>query len=333
MSAIIERLTPDVMFAAIAILVAVAVLAGVYVLASMNLRERGHRRSRLERAVSRRRGPKQADEVVSLRRLDPSSRFDKIFGPLLPRPEKLRGRLRQTGRKISPGQFGLGILLTAVVTFGLMWRLGGMAPVTSLIIGIAAGLLLPNFFVSTLIRRRRDTFVDKLAEGIDVMVRGVKAGLPISETVIAVANEAKSPVKEIFAEVADRVRVGAQVDEAFAQAAENIDAPELKFLSITLSVQKETGGNLAETLENLAEILRKRRQMKLKIRAVSSEARASASILGSLPFVMFGILLLVNPGYATELFYDPRGHMLLVAGLGSIAIGIGVMMKMVRFEI
>jgi len=330
---LLKHLTPDVMFAAVAVLVAVAVLAGVYVIASMNLRERGHRRSRLERAVSRRRGPKQADEVVSLRRLDPTSRFDKFFGPLLPRPEKLRIRLRQTGRKISPGQFGLGVLLTAIIAFAMMWRLGGLSPTTSLVVGLAAGLLLPNFFVSTLIRRRRETFVDKLADGIDVMVRGLKAGLPVSETVVAVANEAKSPVKEIFTEVADRVRVGAQVDEAFAQAAENIAAPELKFLSITLSVQKETGGNLAETLENLSEILRKRRQMKMKIKAVSSEARASATILGSLPFVMFGILLLVNPRYATELFHDPRGHMLLAAGLGSMALGIGVMMKMVRFEI
>lgn len=333
MTEILKHLTPDVMFAGVAILVAVAVIAGVYVLASVNVRERGQRRTRLERAVSRRGGRKQSDEVVSLRRTDPTSRFDKFFGPILPKPEKLRVRLRQTGRKISPGQFGLAVFLTGIVFFGLTWRLGGLPPATALIIGIATGLLLPNFYISSMIRRRRDTFIDKLADGIDVMVRGLKAGLPVSETVIAVANEAKSPVKEIFAEVADRVRVGAQVDEAFAQAAENIDTQELKFLAITLSVQKETGGNLAETLENLSEILRKRRQMKLKIKAVSSEARASATILGSMPFVMFGILLLVNTSYATELFHDPRGHMLLALGLGSMAVGIGVMVKMVRFEI
>ncbi len=331
--ALAQYLTPDIMFIAVAILVAVAVLSGVYVVATMNLRERGHRRGRLERVVTRRAGPKSAEEVVSLRRTDPTSRFDRFFGPLLPRPEKLRMRLRQTGRNISSGQFGLAILLTGIAVFAVMWRLGGLAPSTSLIIGIGSGLLVPNFIIGTLIRRRRDSFADKLADGIDVMVRGLKAGLPVSETVVAVANEAKTPVKEIFTEVADRVRVGAQVDEAFAQAAESIEAPELKFLAITLSVQKETGGNLAETLENLSDILRKRRQMKLKIRAVSSEARASATILGSLPFVMFGILLLVNPGYATELFHDPRGHMLLATGLGSMVVGIGVMMKMIRFEI
>lgn len=333
MKEFLKLLTPDVMFIVVALLVAVAVMAAVYVIASMNLRERGHRRSRLERAISRRKGPKQVDEIVSLRRADPTSRFDKFFGPILPKPEKLQTRLRQTGRKISSGQFGLSVLLTGLVVFAVMWRLGNLAPMTALVIGIAAGLLVPNFMVGTMIRRRRDTFVDKLADGIDVMVRGIKAGLPVSETVAAVATEAKSPVKEIFREVADRVRVGAQVDEAFAQAAENIDAPELKFLSITLSVQKETGGNLAETLENLSDILRKRRQMKLKIRAVSSEARASATILGSLPFVMFSILLIVNPGYATELFHDPRGHMLLAIGIGSMLLGIGVMMKMIRFEI
>ena len=116
--------------------------------------------------------------------------------------------------------------------------------------------------------------------------------------------------------------------------AQRIDTPEFKFFIISISVQRETGGNLAETLDNLVDILRRRRQMKLKIKAMSSEARASAYIIGSLPFAMFGILLLINPGYAMELFHDPRGLIMVAVGLTSMpGHGVLVMAKMVRFEI
>jgi len=333
MSALLSQLSPDILFAAVAVLAALAVLAMVYVVASFNIRERTQRRARLERAATRRGASKVDAEALTLRKADPTSQFDKFFRPFLPKPDKLRARLRQTGRKISPGQFGLSILVSALVGFVVIWRLGGLPPVNALIGGLAIGLIVPNLAVTTMVNKRRNMFLDSLADGIDVMVRGLKAGLPVSETVVAVANESKEPVKGVFKEVADRIRVGAQVDEAIVGAAENIAASELKFLAITLSVQKETGGNLAETLENLSEILRKRRQMKLKIKAVSSEARASATILGSLPFVMFLILFAVNTSYVMELFEDPRGHVLLAMGLGSMAIGIGVMAKMVKFEI
>jgi tight adherence protein B len=118
-----------------------------------------------------------------------------------------------------------------------------------------------------------------------------------------------------------------------AETAKRIDIAEFNFLVVTMSVQRETGGNLAETLENLDTILRRRRQMKLKVKAMSSEARASAMIIGSLPFVMFTILFLVNRDYVTTLLTTPTGHMLLAAGGTSMLMGIGVIARMVRFEI
>ncbi len=113
----------------------------------------------------------------------------------------------------------------------------------------------------------------------------------------------------------------------------DLDTPEFKFFVVSLSIQRETGGNLAETLANLSDILRRRRQMRLKIKAMSSEARASAMILGSLPFLMFGVIYLLNPDYESTLFVDPRGRMMLAAGLAMMALGIAVMRKMVRFEV
>ena len=329
-----SSLTAEALGILVAILVAVAVMAVVLGLASTNIRENRKRRERIGRAVDRQAGSQQKTEAaIQLRRTDPKSSFDASLGRLMPKPDMLRARLKQTGRKIALGNYAAASIVTAILTFFVLWRFTGLPPVTSAFGAAASGLMIPHLIVSHLIRRRRNLFTGQLAEGIDVMVRGIRAGLPVSETVRAFAREVGEPVRGIFALVADRVRVGEQMEDAFAHAAEEMNTPELKFLSITLSVQRETGGNLAETLSNLAEILRKRRQMKLKIKAVSSEARASAMILGSLPFVMFLILLMVNQGYVMELFIDPRGHFLVGGSVFSMVVGIGVMMKMVRFDI
>lgn len=187
--------------------------------------------------------------------------------------------------------------------------------------------------VGTLVKRRQARFTSELPEGIDVIVRGLRAGLPVSESIIAVGRELSGPVSDTFADVAERLSLGDPVEKAVLEAGVKIDTPEIKFFGISLSIQRETGGNLAETLANLSDILRRRRQMKLKIKALSSEARASAYILGCLPFVMFTLLYLVNNDYIMKLFNDPRGMALAVGGLFMMACGGFVMFRMVRFEI
>lgn len=155
----------------------------------------------------------------------------------------------------------------------------------------------------------------------------------MTESIATVGREMEDPVGVEFRRIADGVRFGQQLEEVLWETAKRLSLPEFNFFVISLSVQRETGGNLGETLANLSDILRRRKQMKLKIKAMSSEARASAMILGSLPFVMFGIVYAMNPSYASELFTDPRGMMMAAAGVTSMMIGIGVMAKMVRFEI
>ena len=184
-----------------------------------------------------------------------------------------------------------------------------------------------------MIGRRQRLFIARFPEAIDMIVRGLKSGLPVTESVRAVGEEFDGPVGEEFRNVADRVRLGRPLEEALKEAAKRIALPEMQFFMISITVQRETGGNLSETLENLSDIIRRRRQMKLKIKALSSEAKASAYIIGSLPFVMFAILFLVNPEYLSTLWLDPRGTMLIGIGFGFIAVGTGVMWKMVRFEI
>ena len=165
------------------------------------------------------------------------------------------------------------------------------------------------------------------------MVRGLRSGLPISETVGIVSNEIQEPVRTEFRAVADKMKIGRTMEAALQETSDRLGTAEFQFFVITLAIQRETGGNLAETLSNLADVLRKRGQMKLKIRAMSSESKASAYIVGALPFMVFGIVCMMNPTYMGGFFTDPR---LMVAGLGGLCwmgIGVFIMAKMVNFEI
>ncbi len=199
--------------------------------------------------------------------------------------------------------------------------------------GGAAGLILPHLIVGRLIARRTKVFLDRFPDAIDVVVRSVKSGLPVSEAIRTLAEDFSAPIGPEFATIANGMKLGRSLEDAMWQAAERLALPEFNFFAISLSVQRETGGNLAETLGNLSDILRRRHQMKLKVKAMSSEARASALVLGALPFGIFALLYLISPDYVLRLFADPRGLMLVGAGLASQLLGFAVMLKMARFEI
>lgn len=259
--------------------------------------------------------------------------FDRLLRRWLPNPAVLQLRLEKTGKRIVAGEY---VLVCAVLIAGVSLasaKLFGFPGFLALSTGVFVGIAGPHLAVAFLIRRRLDRFTGLFPEGIDLIVRGLKSGLPVSDSIAAVGREIGNPVGSEFCRIDEHMRMGQNLDEALHNAAQRIDTSEFKFFVISLAVQRETGGNLTETLENLSDILRRRRQMKLKVRAMSSEARASAYIIGSLPFLMFAILYLLNPEYAMTLFIDPRGKFLLGAGLGSMGLGVLVMMKMVRFQI
>jgi tight adherence protein B len=251
----------------------------------------------------------------------------------LPRQSALRDRLARTGYNCAIGTYLLICGVLALLVFA-MAALGLHLPAApAALVGAVAGLSLPHVGVGVLARRYRNKFIAVLPEAIDLMVRGLKSGLPVTESIGSVAREMQPPLATEFRRVADAVRFGRSLEEVLWETAKRLEVAEFNFFVISLSIQRETGGNLAETLGNLSDILRRRRQMRLKIRAMSSEAKASAWILGSLPFAMFGIVYCVNPGYASTLFTDPRGMMMVGAGLVSLGIAIAVITKMIRFEI
>ena len=169
----------------------------------------------------------------------------------------------------------------------------------------------PHFVIGKLIKRRIDKFNANFPDAIELMVRGLRSGLPITETLGIVASEIPGPVGIEFRMVADKMKIGRTMEAALQETADRLGTAEFQFFVITLAIQRETGGNLAETLSNLADVLRKRAQMKLKIRAMSSEFKASAYIVGSLPFMVFTLVWLINPNYMAGFFSDQR---LMVAG-------------------
>lgn len=292
--------------------------------------------ARVETLQRTRAGPTMAaDSHGGIRPEQPTVRFallERSLLRLVPRPAELRARLARTGRSFGVGGYLL-VCLALFLTGGALAAAAGQPPALALIGAVLAGIGGPHLIIGRMIRRREETFINQLPEALDLLVRGVKAGLPVTELIGQVGGEMPDPVGTEFQRAADAMQLGLSIEEALWSSVKRINVSEFKFFVISLSVQRETGGNLTETLENLADLLRRRRQMQLKVRAMSSEARASAYILGSLPFVMLVILLVLNPGYILPLFDDPRGQVMAVGGLMVMGSGILVMAKMIRFDI
>ena len=225
------------------------------------------------------------------------------------------------------GSLGLGLLLAVL----LYLKTG--AALLALVVGAFVGAWVPHMVVNHFINKRTNNFITKFPDAIELLVRGLRSGLPVTETLGVVAGEVPGPVGQEFKLVTERIKIGRTMEDALQETADRLNTPEFSFFCITLAIQRETGGNLAETLSNLSDVLRKRAQMKLKIKAMSSESKASAYIVGALPFMVFFMIMWVNPEYVGGFFTDER---LIATGLGGLVwMGIGAFMmaKMVSFEI
>ncbi len=248
------------------------------------------------------------------------------------RTEALSGRLNRTGKGWTVRNYIYVSLGLALGVAAVLFVFTG-APLLSLGVGLFVGAGLPHMVVNSLINRRTNKFITKFPDGIELLVRGLRSGLPVTETLGIVSTEIPGPVGSEFKAIIDRIKVGKTMEDALQDTADKLGIPEFNFFTITLAIQRETGGNLAETLSNLADVLRKRAQMKLKIKSMSSESKASAYIIGALPFLVFAAIMYINPNYMSKFFEDDR---LIVAGLGAgvwMGIGVWMMSKMINFEI
>ena len=281
-------------------------------------------RRRIDQVKTGRKPASESGPQISARKRTSDSDFallDRLIKSALPRREELRARLARAGLEMTIGRYLSISGVCGVVVFGAVAATGFLPLIGAFFIGLFAAIGLPHLVITIMAKRRQTKFIAHFPEAIDLMTRGIKSGLPISEAIKNAGEET------------DGVKMGNKLEDMLWDSAVELNLQEFKFFTVSLTIQSETGGNLAETLENLSNVLRGRRQLKLKIKALSGEAKASAYIIGSLPFVMAVLIYLVNSNYIMDLFIDPRGHLLIGLGFLSFAIGAVVMYRMVKFEI
>jgi tight adherence protein B len=243
----------------------------------------------------------------------------------------LRTRIQRAGFSIKPRTFYLLSILTGFFCFIIVLLFGSPLWV-GVLAGFAGGVGLPRFVLKKAAERRQNKFLVEFANSIDIIVRGVKTGLPLLDCLQIIANEAPEPVKSAFVDVVEQQRVGIPLPQAFLRMYERMPLQEVNFFSIVIAVQSQTGGNLAEALSNLSQVLRSRYQLQAKVKAYSAEAKASAMIIGALPlFVMLGIYL-ITPDYIATLFTHRLGNLLLIGSGLWMLTGVLVMRKMINFD-
>lgn len=249
----------------------------------------------------------------------------------------LRLRLERAGLDITPRTFWIASAVSAVVTTVIVESFvpasaAAMRPMLLFVGLLVGGFGLPRFVLAKITARRQKKFLAELANSIDVIVRGIKSGLPLNECLGVIAKESQEPIASEFQEVIDQQRIGVSLPEALDRLTRRMPLPEMKFLAIVIAIQQQSGGNLAEALSNLSGVLRDRFKMAMKVKALSAEAKASAMILGCLPP---GVMLMVNmssPEYIAPLFTTRTGNIFVFAGLFWMSLGILVMRKMINFK-
>ena len=278
--------------------------------------------------------PAIAIAALSLARAQSATpKIDRVARRWLPRRDLLAARLARTGRSITIGQYGLMVVGVALVAACGLIYVTPLGILPNVLIGLFLGITLPHLTIGRLGKRRVAKFIELFPDAIDLIVRALRSGLPISEAIIGAGREIADPVGAELRLIESGMRLGRDLEALLWDIAKRIDTPEFRFFIIALSVQRETGGNLAETLANLADALRRRRQMRAKVRAMSSETRATTMILGGLPLVVIGLLAMTSPAYLGPLFHDVRGYFLDGVAVALLVTGVTIMNKMANFEI
>jgi tight adherence protein B len=244
----------------------------------------------------------------------------------------MRRRLEQAGfSKASPRSFWMicGIMAALAASLAIMTH---QKPLVILLAVFAVGLGLPRWVLGFLTARRKKKFTEHFAPAIDVIVRSVKSGLPTNEALRIVAREAPNPVGSEFHSLVESMKVGVTMDQALKRMMDSMPTAEVGFFAIVMTIQGKSGGNLSEALGNLAFVLRDRKRLQGKIKAMSSEAKASAMIIGSLPPAVMGLVYVTTPNYIMKLFTERAGNLMLVVCVFWMSMGIMVMRKMINFK-
>jgi tight adherence protein B len=240
-------------------------------------------------------------------------------------------RIEQAGMSWTEQQFMIGSGVLGVMAFaGVMLVGGGL--LAAAVFAFSAAFGLPRWVLSFLKKRRHNKFLENFPDAVDIIVRGIKAGLPLFDSMKVIVSDAPEPIKSEFRAIVETQTIGLPLGEACGRLYQRVPLPEANFFGIVIGIQQKSGGNLSEALGNLSRVLRDRKKMKAKIRAMSMEAKASASIIGSLPILVMGIVYITSPDYIELLWTTPVGRLLLAGSAVWMLLGIMVMKKMINFD-
>jgi tight adherence protein B len=285
------------------------------------------RQQRLQAVVAA--GPRDDGPQLSLRRANPRA-FVPNFAALSVLSAWIEAALAATGNRIGFPHLLVVGLITAAAIAGFGKLVLGFGPALVLPAAAAAGLAVAAGFLRLAQSRYRSKFLDAFPDALDLICRAVKAGLPVFDSMEVAAHEVRPPVGEELKRTLEEIRIGVDIDEALQHTAERIRVPDFRFFAVSLKLQRRTGGSLAETLSNLSRIIRRRREIRLKANALTSEAKASAAILGLLPFVVGGGLFFINRDLMRVMLVDPRGRFMLGIAVLSVVTGIIVMAMIIK---
>jgi len=243
----------------------------------------------------------------------------------------LPARLIQADWSTKPQTFMIISAVIAVIAGGVPFALG-MKPLFCLGLGVGLGFGMPRFILNSAIARRQKKFTSHFADAMDIIVRGVRTGLPLGDCLKIIAHESPDPLGAEFRRVVEGESIGIPLEVCLEQMYERMPISEVNFFSTVLNIQKTTGGNLGESLANLASVLRGRKLLREKIKALSAEAKMSAIIIGALPIAVGGLVTVIAPDYMMELYTTPTGHRNLMIGAGMMVLGTLMMRKMINFK-
>jgi tight adherence protein B len=327
----------DLLLAGLLLLAAVSIGAIVYLL--VNPFFSGERRADkriqgvTENRTQRIAGKAQAD-VIQNRRRQVTEKLEELEQREKAREKAtIRLRLERAGLEITPRAFWIGSVVCGVVVGLCVWASAPNLPFIVPMLAVFVGALgLPRWILARLTKRRQTKFVDEFANAIDVIVRGVKSGLPLPECLGIIARESPQPIAGEFTELVEQQRVGVPLGEAFERMMTRMPMSEVRFFAIVIAIQQQAGGNLSEALGNLSGVLRDRTRLGAKVRALSAEAKASAAVLGALPFIVMILVYITSPDYISLLWRTSFGQFLLAVAGSLMTCGVLVMRKMINFK-
>lgn len=320
----------------LATVIAIGLGGAIYMIVSPYLAQSHHMARRLQ-VVTEVRGKRMSlkvqAETTNNRRKNVADTLKEIEDRNKPKAKvTLRARLQQAGLEITENAFYIASAVCGLLLALLVMTFVADNILAAALAGFVGALGLPRWILGKLVSRRQNKFLDEFANAVDVIVRGVKSGLPLNECLAIIGRESAEPVAGEFREICDQVRVGVTLAEALDRMMVRMPLPEVRFFGVVVGIAQQAGGNLSEALANLAGVLRERKKLQGKVKAMSAEAKASAAVLSALPFIVTFIVYLSAPAYISYLWNTQVGQFMLVCAGVWMGIGVFVMKKMIAFK-